>query len=141
MLKELGFEHAMQLDVRNPDEIRAVINKVLEIDSKIDVWFNNAGYGQPGAVEDISTDVLKEQFETNVFGLHECTRQIIPVMREQGYGKIIQHSSVLGIISLFGRGAYNASKYAAEGLTDTLRLGTPRYPYLPCTSQYRTHHK
>ncbi|WP_373028380.1 SDR family NAD(P)-dependent oxidoreductase [Sulfurovum sp.] len=144
MLKDLGFEDAMLLDVRKPDEIRAVINKVLEVDSKIDVWFNNAGFGQPGAMEDISTVVLKEQFETNVFGLHECTRQIIPVMREQGYGKIIQHSSVLGLISLFSRGAYNASKYAVEGLTDTLRLelkDTHIYPILlntgPITSDFR----
>ena len=144
MLKELGFEHAMQLDVRNPYQITAVINKVLETDSKIDVWFNNAGFGQPGAMEDIAIEVLKEQFETNVFGLHECTRQIIPVMRTQGQGKIIQHSSVLGIISLFGRGAYNASKYAVEGLTDTLRLelkDTHIYPVLlntgPVTSDFR----
>ncbi len=144
MLKELGFENAMQLDVRKPDEIKAVINKVLEIDSKIDVWFNNAGFGQPGAMEDITTDTLREQFETNVFGLHECTRQIIPVMREQGQGKIIQHSSVLGLISLFSRGAYNASKYAIEGLTDTLRLelkDTNIYPVLlntgPITSHFR----
>jgi short-subunit dehydrogenase len=144
MLKSLGFEHAMQLDVRNPEEINAVITKVLEIDGKIDVWFNNAGFGQPGAIEDITTDTLRKQFETNVFGLHECTRQIIPVMRKQGYGKIIQHSSVLGIISLFGRGAYNASKYAIEGLTDTLRLelkDTQIYPVLlntgPVTSHFR----
>ncbi|OQX75987.1 MAG: short-chain dehydrogenase [Epsilonproteobacteria bacterium 4484_65] len=144
MLKELGFEHAMQLDVRKPDEIKRAIINVLEIDGKIDVWFNNAGFGQPGAMEDITTEVLKAQFETNVFGLHECTRQIIPLMREQGHGKIIQHSSVLGLISLFGRGAYNASKYAIEGLTDTLRLelkGTEIYPVLlntgPITSHFR----
>ncbi len=144
MLKELGFTHAMQLDVRKPDEITAVISKVLEIDGKIDVWFNNAGFGQPGAMEDITTDVLKAEFETNVFGLHECTRQIIPVMREQGHGKIIQHSSVLGLISLFARGSYNASKYAVEGLTDTLRLelkDTNIYPVLlntgPITSDFR----
>ena len=144
MLRELGFEHAMQLDVRNADEIATVIKKVLELEGKIDVWFNNAGFGQPGAMEDMRTEVLKEQFETNVFGLHECSRQIIPVMREQGYGKIIQHSSVLGLISLFGRGAYNASKYAIEGLTDTLRLelyGTEIYPVLlntgPITSHFR----
>lgn len=122
MLKGLGFENAMQLDVTKPEQIANVIKRVLEIDGKIDVWFNNAGFGQIGAMEDIKTDILREQFETNVFGLHESTRQIIPVMREQGYGKIIQHSSVLGLISLFGRGAYNASKYAIEGLTDTLRL-------------------
>ena len=122
MLKALGFKHAMQLDVRNPEQIAHVIKTILAIEGKIDVWFNNAGFGQAGAIEDIETDILREQFETNVFGLHECTRQIIPVMRKQGHGKIIQHSSVLGLISLFGRGAYNASKYAIEGLTDTLRL-------------------
>jgi len=122
MLQSLGFEDAMQLDVRKPDDIAKVISRVLELDGKIDVWFNNAGFGQAGAIEDICTEVLREQFETNVFGLHECTRQILPVMRVQGYGKIIQHSSVLGLISLFGRGAYNASKYAIEGLTDTLRI-------------------
>jgi len=122
MLKTLGFEHAMQLDVTKHSQITEVIDTVMQRDGKIDVWFNNAGFGQAGAIEDISTQTLREQFETNVFGLHECTRQVIPVMRAQGYGKIIQHSSVLGLISLFGRGAYNASKYAIEGLTDTLRL-------------------
>lgn len=144
MLKELGFEHAMLLDVKDPDMITNVIKKVLELDGQIDVWFNNAGFGQPGAIEDIKTDILREQFETNVFGLHECTRQIIPIMREQGHGKIIQHSSVLGLISLFGRGSYNASKYAVEGLTDTLRLelkDTHIYPVLlntgPITSHFR----
>ena len=121
-LKALGFEHAMLLDVTIPEQISAVIEKVMEIEGKIDVWFNNAGFGQPGAIEDIRTEILKEQFETNVFGLHECTLQVLRVMREQGYGKIIQHSSVLGLVSLFGRGAYNASKYAIEGLSDTLRL-------------------
>ncbi len=122
MLRSIGFNNAMQLDVTKPKQIENVIREVLTKESSIDVWFNNAGFGQAGAVEDIKTNVLREQFETNVFGLHECTRQIIPVMRKQGYGTIIQHSSVLGIISLFGRGAYNASKYAIEGLTDTLRL-------------------
>jgi short-subunit dehydrogenase len=121
-LKVLGFENAMLLDVRNPKDIKAVIEKVMHKEGSIDVWFNNAGFGQAGALEDISTEVLKAQFETNVFGLHECTIQVLPIMHRQGYGKIIQHSSVLGLISLFGRGAYNASKYAVEGLTDTLRL-------------------
>jgi len=144
MLKELGFKYAMKLDVRDPKEISSAIERVLKIDGKIDIWFNNAGFGQPGAIEDIQTDVLREQFETNVFGLHESTRQIIPIMRKQGFGKIIQHSSVLGIISLNARGAYNASKYAIEGLTDTLRLelkGTNIYPILlntgPISSSFR----
>ena len=144
MLKSLGFEHAMQLDVTNPKHIKEVIDTVMQYDGKIDVWFNNAGFGQAGAIEDIRTEILREQFETNVFGLHECTQQIIPIMRKQKYGKIIQHSSVLGITSLFGRGAYNASKYAIEGLTDTLRLelaGTKIYVTLlntgPITSNFR----
>jgi NAD(P)-dependent dehydrogenase (short-subunit alcohol dehydrogenase family) len=143
MLRTLGFD-AMQLDVTKPEQIRSVIETVLAKEGQIDIWFNNAGYGQVGAIEDIHTEVLREQFETNVFGLHECTRQILPIMQEQGYGKIIQHSSVLGITSLFGRGAYNASKYAIEGLTDTLRLelqDTEIYPVLlntgPVTSRFR----
>ncbi len=143
-LKALGLNYVLKLDVKESDEIEAVIAYVLKEDGKIDIWFNNAGFGQAGAIEDIRTEVLKEQFETNVFGLHECTRQIIPIMRKQGYGKIIQHSSVLGLVSLFGRGAYNASKYAIEGLTDTLRLelkDTNIYPILlntgPISSDFR----
>jgi short-subunit dehydrogenase len=116
-LKDLGID-SYYLNVLDHKSISDVINKL----DKIDVLFNNAGYGQPGAIEDISYEALKEQFETNVFGLHEVTRQVIPKMRKQGYGKIIQHSSVLGLVSLKFRGAYNASKYAIEGLSDTLRL-------------------
>ncbi|HHD82172.1 MAG TPA: SDR family NAD(P)-dependent oxidoreductase [Campylobacterales bacterium] len=144
VLRAMGFDNVMKLDVTKAEEITNVINAVLEEDGKIDTWFNNAGFGQPGMIEDIKTDVLREQFETNVFALHECTRQIIPVMRKQGYGKIIQHSSVLGLVSLVGRGSYNASKYAVEGLTDTLRLelkDTNIYPILlntgPITSAFR----
>lgn len=144
ILKAMGFEHVLKLDVREAHEITNVIDFVLQEDGKIDTWFNNAGFGQAGALEDIQTEVLREQFETNVFGLHECTRQLMPIMRKQGYGKIIQHSSVLGLISLMGRGSYNASKYAIEGLTDTLRLelkGTNIYPILlntgPITSAFR----
>jgi short-subunit dehydrogenase len=144
LLQTMGFEHVMKLDVRNANEITQVINTVIQKDGKIDTWFNNAGFGQPGAIEDIETQFLREQFETNVFGLHECTRQIIPIMRQQGYGKIIQHSSILGLISLLGRGSYNASKYAIEGLTDTLRLeleGSNIYAVLlntgPITSDFR----
>ena len=145
MLISLGFDNAMVLDVTKPESIASVIDRVLEIEGHIDVWFNNAGYGQISTIEDLPTDVLREQFETNVFGLHECTRQIVSVMKKQGhYGKIIQHSSVLGIVSMFGRGAYNASKYAIEGLTDTLRLelnNTDIYPVIlntgPITSNFR----
>jgi len=143
-LKELGFEDARYLDVCDPKSIRDVIAFVLEKESKIDVWFNNAGYGQLGAIEDIDTKLLRKEFETNVFGLHEATKEVLKVMREQGYGTIIQHSSILGLVALPFRGAYNASKYAIEGLTDTLRLeleGTKIYPVLlntgPIESNFR----
>jgi len=122
MLKELGFD-AFVLDVTKKKTIEKTLKQILEITKgRLDVVFNNAGFGQPGVVEDLSTKVLKEQFETNVFGLHEVTIQVLSIMKKQRYGKIIQHSSVLGLISLKFRGAYNASKYAIEGLTDTLRL-------------------
>lgn len=120
-LQDEGLD-AYMLDVTCSDDISRVLNTITKDDSELYALFNNAGYGQPGAVEDITTDVLREQFETNFFGLHELTRQAIKIMRKQGYGRIIQHSSVLGIISLRFRGAYNASKYAIEGLCDTLRL-------------------
>jgi NAD(P)-dependent dehydrogenase (short-subunit alcohol dehydrogenase family) len=84
--------------------------------------FNNGAYGQPGAVEDIPTDALRAQFETNLFGWHELTCRILPVMRAQGYGRIIQNSSLLGFVALKWRGAYTASKFALEGLSDTLRM-------------------
>ncbi|MCY4044910.1 MAG: SDR family NAD(P)-dependent oxidoreductase [Cellvibrionales bacterium] len=91
-------------------------------DGKLDALFNNAGFGQCGAIEDLPTDALRNQFETNVFGVHTLTRKALPVMHNQGHGRIIQHSSVLGFAALSFRGAYNASKFALEGLTDTLRL-------------------
>jgi short-subunit dehydrogenase len=120
-LKSEGLE-AYVLDVTKSETIDETLATILQrTQGTLYALFNNAGYGQPGAVEDIATAILKEQFETNVFGLHELTRRIIPVMRRQGYGRIIQHSSVLGIVSLRFRGAYNASKYAVEGLCDTLR--------------------
>ena len=123
ILKELGLK-AFKIDVRNKDEITFALSQILKEDQKIDCIFNNAGFAVPGAVEDISTDILKEIFDTNFFGLHELTIQAMNIFRNQGYGKIIQHSSVLGIISLKFRGAYNSSKYAIEGLCDTLRLET-----------------
>ncbi len=121
-LQKNGFD-AFYLDVTKKESITNALEDILKLtNGKLDVVFNNAGFGQPGAVEDITTQVLKEQFETNVFGLHEVMMQVLPIMKAQGYGKIINHSSVLGLISLRLRGAYNASKYAIEGLSDTLRL-------------------
>ncbi|KUJ72936.1 SDR family NAD(P)-dependent oxidoreductase [Thiomicrospira sp. WB1] len=89
---------------------------------RIDVLFNNAAFAIPGAVEDLSRDALGFQFDTNVFGTQELTNLVIPLMRQQGGGKIVYNSSVLGFAAMAYRGAYNASKFAIEGLADTLRL-------------------
>jgi len=129
-LKSEGLD-AYLLDVTKPETIDKTLTAVLEqTGGTLYALFNNAGHGQPGALEDIRTEVLQEQFATNVFGLHELTRRVLPIMRTQGYGRIIQHSSVLGIISLRFRGAYNASKYAVEGLCDTLRKNSVEVIYM-----------
>jgi len=121
-LQSRGLE-SLQLDLDHPASIRQAVESVLEhTGGTLYALFNNGAYGQPGAVEDLSREVLRAQFETNLFGTHELTRYIIPVMRRQGHGRIIQNSSVLGFVAMAYRGAYNASKYALEGLTDTLRL-------------------
>ena len=121
-LKDEGFE-TLQLDLADSNSIQQAVKQLIELtDGKIDALFNNGAFGQPGAVEDLTRDVLREQFETNVFGTHELTNLIIPVMRKQGHGRIIYNSSVLGFVALSYRGAYNASKFALEGLADTLRL-------------------
>ncbi|MCK5431564.1 MAG: SDR family oxidoreductase [Gammaproteobacteria bacterium] len=121
-LIESGFE-SVQLDLANSASIHsAFVTIVDKAEGEIYALFNNGAYGQPGAVEDLSRDVLRQQFEVNLFGAHELTNLVLPVMRKQGYGRIIQNSSVLGFVALQFRGAYNMSKYALEGLTDTLRL-------------------
>jgi NAD(P)-dependent dehydrogenase (short-subunit alcohol dehydrogenase family) len=121
-LQQEGFI-AIQLDLADSSSIQKGVIKALELtDHKIDVLFNNAAFGQPGAVEDLSREVLRFQFETNLFGTHELTNLLIPLMRKQGHGRIIYNSSVLGLVAMTYRGAYNASKFALEGLADTLRL-------------------
>lgn len=111
------------MDLDNEHSITKAVAEILrKTEGRLDILINNAGYGQAGALEDVPREALRQQFETNVFGLMDLTRQIIPIMREQGHGRIINVSSVLGLIALPFRGAYNASKYAVEGLTDTLRL-------------------
>jgi NAD(P)-dependent dehydrogenase (short-subunit alcohol dehydrogenase family) len=117
-----GFD-ALPLDLRDSDSIARAMESVLERSGgRLDALFNNGAYGQPGAVEDLRREVLRAQFETNVLGWLELTNRVIPVMRRQGHGRIIMNSSVLGLVALPFRGAYNASKFAIEGLSDTLRL-------------------
>ncbi len=121
-LRALGLE-SLPLDLDDSASIRAAAQQVLELtDGRLYALFNNGAYGQPGAVEDLSRETLRAQFETNVLGWLELTNLLLPAMRRQGEGRIIQNSSVLGLIALPYRGAYNASKYAIEGLSDTLRL-------------------
>ncbi len=121
-LMQLGLD-AVQMDVSNTQSIHNAFEEVLKKSSqRIDVLINNAGYGQAGALEDISYETMVEQFATNVFGLMELTRLVIPIMRRQQQGRIINISSLLGFVSMPFRGAYNASKYAVEGISDTLRI-------------------
>lgn len=121
-LRAQGFD-SPRIDYTDANSITAGVQQVLEATGgRLDALFNNGAHGLPGAIEDVPTDGLRQIFETNVFGWHELTRQVIPVMRAQGHGRIVQNSSVLGLVAFPWRGAYVATKYAIEGLSDTLRL-------------------
>ncbi|AOZ49242.1 SDR family NAD(P)-dependent oxidoreductase [Chromobacterium vaccinii] len=120
-LRAEGFE-SLRLDVDDAGSIRTALDEVLaRTGGTLDALFNNAGFGQPGAVEDISRQAMREQFETNLFGPWELTNAVMAVMRAQGHGRIVYNSSILGFAAMRWRGAYNASKFAMEGLCDTLR--------------------
>lgn len=126
-LKENGL-NAVHCDINQNDSIHACVKQVLDkTGGRLDVLINNAAYGQVGALEDISREALSQQFQTNVFGTHEMILTVLPTMKQQGHGLIINISSVLGLVAMPLRGAYNASKFALEGLTDTLRMECKRY--------------
>ncbi|MEA1890789.1 MAG: SDR family NAD(P)-dependent oxidoreductase, partial [Pseudomonadota bacterium] len=143
-IQQLGL-NCVQLDLADTNSIQQAVKWVLgQTGNQLHALINNGAYGQPGAVEDLSTDVLRRQFESNLFGTHELTRLLIPNLRQQPRSHIIQISSILGFICLPYRGAYNASKYALEALTDTMRLelaGSGVYLSLiqpgPVTSRFR----
>lgn len=143
-LRDAGLD-TLQLDLSDSASIHQGVDQVLTNTGKrLYALINNGAYGQPGAVEDLSREALRLQFETNVFGTQELTNLLLPVFRSQGQGRIIQISSLLGIVSLAYRGAYNASKHALEALSDTLRLelrGTGIHVVLiepgPITSRFR----
>lgn len=114
---------SFRLDLDDPASITSALAEAqARSEGRIDALFNNGAYAIPGAVEDVPTEALRAIFETNLFGWHELTCQILPIMRAQGHGRIVQNSSVLGLAALRWRGAYVATKFALEGLTDTLRL-------------------
>lgn len=122
-LREREGVESPYLDYAEPASIAEAADKVLTAtDGRLDALFNNGGYGQPGAVEDLTPDVLRAQFEANVFGWHDLTRRLIPAMRSQGHGRIVYCSSVLGLIAAKYRGGYCASKFAVEALADSLRM-------------------
>ncbi|SEO87193.1 Short-chain dehydrogenase [Salinihabitans flavidus] len=121
-LREMGFESPL-IDYERGETIASGLQEVLNATGgTLDALFNNGAYAVPGAVEDLPAGALRAIFEANVFGWHDLTRQVIPVMRAQGHGRIVNCSSVLGLVSAPWRGAYNATKFALEALTDTLRI-------------------
>ena len=116
-----GIE-AFYLDYREPASIEAVVGAVLgRTGGRLDALYNNGAYAQPGAVEDLPVEALRDQFEANFFGWHDLTRRIVPVMRAQGSGRIVHCSSILGLVPVKFRGAYCASKHALEGLMLCMR--------------------
>ncbi len=124
----------VHIDYEKPETIKSGFKKALKLSyGRLDVLFNNGAYAIPAAVEDIPTDALRAIFEANFFGWHSLTRLALPVMFSQNSGRIIQNSSVLGFAAMQFRGAYVATKFALEGLTDTMRLeldGTGVYAVL-----------
>ncbi len=114
---------SFRLDLRDAGSIQSALDTALAATGgRLDALFNNGAFGLPGAAEDLPTDALREIFETNFFGWHELTRAVIPVMRAQGHGRIVQNSSVLGLVAMRWRAAYVATKFALEGYSDTLRI-------------------
>lgn len=121
-LRVEGLE-SFRLDYADEDSIAAAVAEVVtRTGGSLDALFNNGAFACPGAVEDLPRGALREIFEVNLFGYHDLTRRVIPLMRAQGHGRIINCSSVLGLVGMTWRGAYVATKFAMEGLTDVLRI-------------------
>lgn len=119
-LAERGCETA-RLDVTEPDDVERVVGRILEEQGRVDCLVNNAGIAQAGALEEVSTDALVDQFDVNVFGPHRLTRAVLPHMREQGEGTIVNVSSVSGRVAFPAMGPYSGTKHAMEGMSDSLR--------------------
>ncbi len=121
ILKEKGFE-ALQLDLASSESINKACATIFEKSNTLYGLIHNGAYGQVGALEDVSRQALEAQFQTNVFGWHELTNLVLPKMKQHNEGRIIYLSSILGFVAMPFRGPYNASKFAIEGLVNTLRL-------------------
>lgn len=112
----------LALDVTSDDSMSMAVDAVLEDSGHLDALVNNAGYSLSGAVESLSVDEIRREFETNVFGLVRLTQLVLPAMRERGSGRIVNIGSMGGKLTFPGGGAYHASKYAVEALSDALRF-------------------
>ena len=124
-LQSEGLADTLLLDVTDSAQIEAAFAHILaQTGGRLDALFCNAGYGQVGAVEDIPRIALHQQFNTNVFGTWECITHAMTIFRRQGRGRVLVNSSILGFAAMPWRGAYNSSKFALEGLADTLRHET-----------------
>jgi len=113
--------NVIELDVNKEESIVATIKKIISEDKRLDVLVNNAGYGQFGCTEDVSVDEFRKQFETNFFSIVRIIQQVVPIMRKQKSGIIVNISSVAGRIGLPGSSAYISTKFALEGLSECLR--------------------
>ena len=122
MLEARGFT-ALQLDLTSSASIEAAVDQLLFTNGgQVGAVVNNAGFGMPGAIQDLTRDAMRHQFEVNLFGLQELTNKLIPVFREQGCGRIVNISSVVGRLSLPFMGIYSASKFALEAVSDAQRI-------------------
>lgn len=121
-MREEGLDSVL-IDYADDASIHAGFDEALDLTGgRLDALFNNGAYGIPGMAEDLPTEALRANFEANFFGWHTLTRRALPLMRKQGHGRIIQNSSILGFITLPARASYNSTKFALEGMSDTLRL-------------------
>src|SRR5918998_3769882 len=120
-LADRGCE-LLPLDVTDEDSMRSAVSEVERREGAVGVLINNAGYSQSGAVEEVPMEKVRRQFETNVFGLVRLCQLALPGMRRQGFGRIVNLSSMGGRLTFPGGGFYHASKYAVEALSDALRF-------------------
>ena len=122
--KDIGGKYPImiKMDINDDDSIKNAIEYIIKEFGRIDVLINNAGYGIGGAIEDYTIEKVKEQFETNFFGQLRVCNSILPIMRNQQSGLIINISSIGGLLGLPFQGLYSATKFAIEGMTEALRM-------------------
>ncbi|ESP89901.1 SDR family oxidoreductase [Candidatus Halobonum tyrrellensis] len=115
------------LDVTDDGDVERVVDRILDEEGRIDCLVNNAGYSQRGPIEDVPTEAVRDQFETNVYGPHRLTRAVLPAMRRRENGAIVNVSSAVGRLAVPGEGVYSGSKHALEAMTDALRNEVREY--------------